>query len=353
MSEIELRAVTKRYGALAAVDKVSLRAKDGELVSLLGPSGCGKTTTLNMIAGFAEPDEGEILIAARPVQGEPPHLRNLGMVFQNFALFPHLTVFENIAFGLRMRKLPAPEIDARTHEALALVELSGMEGRYAKQLSGGQCQRVALARAIVIKPAVLLLDEPFSALDASLRVQLRGDVRRIQKSVGMTTVFVTHDQAEAMEMSDRIVVMNRGRVEQVGTPIDVYEKPDSRFVASFLGHANLLPGVVEQVSDGIACFRWGDTVLRATGAPTASGSTSALVVRPERMSLDPVSDQTNRIRGVVETVTFAGPNTLYQVRCGDARIRVDAQNSGRSAVRAPGQDVEVGFSPDSARIVHE
>ena len=355
MSEIELRGVTKRYGALAAVDNVSLRAGNGEFISLLGPSGCGKTTTLNMIAGFVEPDEGDILIAGAAVQGAPPHRRNLGMVFQNFALFPHLTVFDNIAFGLRMRNVAPAEVARRTHEALELVELGGYDKRYARQLSGGQSQRVALARAIVVRPAVLLLDEPFSALDAGLRVQLRGDVRRIQKSIGMTTVFVTHDQAEALEMSDRIVVMNRGRVEQTGTPSDVYDRPVSRFTANFLGHANLIEGEVHAGPDGRATFRWsGGTIGVDEPAPSATGATKAtLVVRPEKMTLAPGPRDVNRIDGVVRNVTFVGPSTMYQVESHGVHLRIDAQNTGYADVLAIGQPVSVGFAPAAARLIHE
>ena len=232
------------YGATPVLHDVDLDVHKGELVSLLGPSGCGKTTTLNIIAGFLEPSRGTVSLGGRVVNQVPPYRRNTGMVFQSYALFPHMNVFDNVAFGLRIRRLPAAETARRVREALALVRLEGLGDRAIRQLSGGQQQRVAIARALAIDPLVLLMDEPLSNLDAQLRRQMRVELRRLQRQVGITTIFVTHDQEEALTLSDRLVVMNHGRIEQVGTPVELYRKPRTAFVAQFLGHPNFLSGEV-------------------------------------------------------------------------------------------------------------
>src|ERR1700736_5292479 len=275
-------------GIKRAVDGVELSIDAGEFFALLGPSGCGKTTTLRMIAGFETPDEGRIHVGGADVTDVPVHRRNLGMVFQSYALFPHRTVAENVAFGLRMRDVPKPDIERRVEAALALVALTGLEERKPGQLSGGQQQRVALARALVVEPPVLLCDEPLGALDRKLRQQMQFELKELQKRLGVTLVFVTHDQEEALAMSDRIAVMNRGRVEQVGAPTEIYERPRTRFVADFIGEINLL-----------------DDTERARA------------LRPEKIRLGPPAEA--RLAGTIETANFLGGATLYRVRAADNR----------------------------------
>jgi len=266
---------------------VSLEISPGEFFSLLGPSGSGKTTTLMMIAGFAVLDEGQILVDGVDIASEPPQKRGFGMVFQNYAIFPHLNVFENVAFPLRARSVPKPEIDRRVREALSLVRLDRFGDRFARQLSGGQQQRVAIARAIVFGPKVVLMDEPLGALDKNLRYEMQVEIKDIQRRLGMTVVYVTHDQEEAMNMSDRIGIMNHGRVEQVGAPTDIYERPASTFIARFLGEANLLPGELRSMSENIATIALhGGLELRAVSTkPLAPGTAVGLFVRPERIAL--------------------------------------------------------------------
>jgi spermidine/putrescine ABC transporter ATP-binding subunit len=280
---VELSGCTRDFGGLRAVDAVDLTVHEGELLSLLGPSGCGKTTTLNLIAGFLEPTAGRVVIDGEDVSRRPAHARDLGMVFQSYALFPHLSVFHNVAFGLRERRVPKSEIAPRVRAALALVRLEGREHERPVHLSGGMQQRVALARALVYRPRVLLLDEPLAALDKKLREEMRGELREIQRSVGITTIFVTHDQAEALALSDRIAVMDRGRVEQIGPPREVYERPATRFVADFIGASSVLRGRAETVGS----VRLGDgPVLRvAAPRPFAPGSEVNVAIRPERVQL--------------------------------------------------------------------
>lgn len=246
---VQLRSITKRFGSMVAVDRVSLDIKDGEFVSLLGPSGCGKTTTLRIIAGFIEPEEGDVLVMGEDISDRPPHKRNMGMVYQNYALFPHMTVFDNIAYGLRRRKLPMPRIREAVGRALELVQLTGLGDRYPNQLSGGQQQRVALARAVAIEPKVLLLDEPLSNLDAKLRKQMQVELRDLQRRLKITTIYVTHDQEEALVLSDRIVVMSGGRVMQVGKPGAIYHRPANTFVANFIGSINFLRGRLTKLTN--------------------------------------------------------------------------------------------------------
>jgi ABC-type Fe3+/spermidine/putrescine transport system ATPase subunit len=278
MPGLEVTALVKRYSDTVVVGPVSFTAAEGEFVSLLGPSGCGKTTTLRCIAGFETASEGDVLIDGRSILGLPPNRRDVGLVFQSYALFPHLTVFENVAFGLRLRRRPAVEIRSRVADALKLVDLSGLEARHPSQLSGGQQQRVALARCLALEPRLLLLDEPLSNLDLKLRIQMRSEIRKLQRRLGKTAIYVTHDQGEALALSDRIVVMSAGRIEQIGTPREVYETPRTRFVADFIGASNLLAGVVE-----------GDAV-RVGSVRLASGDTAApgpvtVLIRPERIRL--------------------------------------------------------------------
>jgi spermidine/putrescine transport system ATP-binding protein len=274
---VELREVSKRFGEVEAVHQVSLQIREGEFFSLLGPSGCGKTTTLRMIAGFERPDAGEILIRGQRMNEVPPFHRPVNTVFQHYALFPHMTVFENVAFGLEMKRLPREEIRRRVAEALRLVRLTGLENRYPRQLSGGQQQRVALARALVNRPAVLLLDEPLGALDLKLRKEMQLELKNLQHQVGITFIYVTHDQEEAMTMSDRIAVMNQGRVLQVGTPVEIYERPATRFVADFIGETNFLEGRLVAFEEGYARVEvegFPSSLRGRMGSPRASRSRS-------------------------------------------------------------------------------
>jgi len=297
-----------------AVDGVTLDIAAGEFFSLLGPSGCGKTTSLRMIAGFELPDSGRVHVAGRDITDLPVHKRDMGMVFQSYALFPHRTVAENVAFGLRMREVPRPEIERRVKAALAQVELTGLEERKPGQLSGGQQQRVALARALVVEPPVLLCDEPLGALDRKLRQQMQFELKELQKRLGVTLVFVTHDQEEALAMSDRIAVMNRGKVEQVGAPTEIYERPRTRFVADFIGEINILE---------------------------EAGLARAL--RPEKIRLVPASDA--RVAGTVETANFLGGSTLYRIRAADGRaLLVRETHAGERAPRGAGDAIGLAWA---------
>jgi putative spermidine/putrescine transport system ATP-binding protein len=297
---LRLDSLSRRYGATVAVDRLDLAVRPGELVALLGPSGCGKTTTLRMVAGFVEPSGGRILLDGADITRQPAHRRGMGMVFQSYALFPHLTVAENIAFGLRRRGTPRAEIGTRVARTVSLLRLDGLEGRLPRQLSGGQQQRVAVGRALVIEPRILLLDEPFSNLDALLREGTRVELRRLQSSLRLTTLFVTHDQAEAMAISDRVAVMSAGRLEQLGTPREVYERPASRFVAGFIGRANLFTSDGARSEDGIA--------LDAAAPGT-------LLLRPERIALrSGPAEGPNTVSGTVEVLSFLGAGAQALVR---------------------------------------
>ena len=322
MSDLELSNVTKKFGTFTAVDDFSIQVEKGEFISFLGPSGCGKTTTLRIIAGFIEPTAGEVVIQGRKVNGVPPYHRDTGMVFQNYALFPHMTVFENIAFGLRYHKVPKDQVRPRVMEMLKMVQLPGVENRRPAQLSGGQQQRIALARALVIKPKVLLFDEPLSNLDAKLREALRVELRQIQKEVGITSIFVTHDQEEALALSDRIVVMNNGRITQIGTPFEVYEKPSSVFVGEFLGQPNFLTGQIESVEPERVVIALGGGIQ--IGSPVSPGLTAGqgvrVLIRAERVNLRLAADcphlanETNVLPGIIHERSYLGGNTYYYVR---------------------------------------
>ncbi len=317
---VELRGVAKQYGEVAAVRGVSLAIGEGEFFSLLGPSGCGKTTTLSLIGGFVEPDEGEVVIQGRPMRGIPPYRRPVNTVFQSYALFPHMSVADNIAFGLRMKRTPKAEIARRVQQMLELTSLGGLGDRRSAQLSGGQQQRVALARALVNQPAVLLLDEPLGSLDLKLRKQMQLELSRIQREVGITFVYVTHDQEEAMTMSDRIAVMDHGAVVQVGSPQAIYERPASRFVADFIGASNVLPGRVEAAPGGAVLVRLesGDAVRVPAAAALVQGAPVSIVVRPDRVEVrrTPPPDGANAIRGAVTKVSYLGTHSQIVVRAG-------------------------------------
>ena len=338
---VRLDGVLKRFGAVTALEETRLDVERVEFLTLLGPSGCGKTTLLNLMAGFLEADAGEIFIDGEAVTATPPYERRIGIVFQNYALFPHMTVARNVGYGLRMRGLPKREIAERVDEALALVKLSGLADRSPRQLSGGQQQRVALARALVIRPKVLLLDEPFSALDKNLRGAMQVELKEIQRRLGVTTVFVTHDQGEALSMSDRIVVMSAGRIRQVGTPDQVYRHPQDRFVAGFIGDVNLLPGRIEARAGGRATVAIGDlrreveaTALRDHGA----GAAVDVFVRPDHLGVRPA--------GEAGTLSARVAALVYQGTHID--LHADLADGGRVVVRMPGHGALATHAPGTA-----
>ncbi len=316
MVSITVENLVKRFGNVVAVNKVNLKIKEGEFFTLLGPSGCGKTTFLRTIAGLELPDEGRILFDDQDVTELPPHKRDTGMVFQNYALWPHMNVYENIAYGLKIRKLSKQEIDRRVKEVLKLVKLEGLEKRTPHQLSGGQQQRVALARAIVLNPRVLLFDEPLSNLDAKLRIEMRAELRRIQKELNITTIYVTHDQEEAMSISDRMAVMNRGRVMQVGTPREVYKSPENEFVARFIGQGTFLPGTVEEVNEYLLVKL--DVDLEVKARPSKPGITFnpgervLVMIRPESFTLSEPEGEYNEFEVEVFHTSFLGNSQLLQ-----------------------------------------
>jgi spermidine/putrescine transport system ATP-binding protein len=330
---VDLRDVVKRFADVCAVDHVSMQIRDGEFFSMLGPSGCGKTTTLRMIAGFEFPTSGDILLHGRSVGTTPPFRRNVNTVFQSYALFPHMTVAENVAFGLRMKKVPQAEIARRVTEALDMVRLGDFAARRPRQLSGGQQQRVALARALVNHPEVLLLDEPLGALDLKLRKEMQLELKSLQERVGITFIYVTHDQEEALTMSDRIAVMSAGKVLQIGTPTEIYERPVCRFVADFIGETNFIEGKVEAVErDGIASILSDDglTLRGQTIRPVASGAHVTLSIRPEKAFLSvqaPPPGTPNCYQVQVERVAYIGSDTRIDVRLGSRLFDLWEQNS--------------------------
>ena len=348
MTAITIDGVTRAFGEVRAVDDVSLAIRDGEFFTLLGPSGCGKTTTLRMIAGFIDPTAGEIRLGGNDITREPPWRRNTGLVFQSYALFPHLSVAGNIAFGLRMRRLAQSEIGVKLKEVLRLVRLEGLADRLPRELSGGQQQRVALARALVIEPDILLLDEPLSNLDAKLRHEVRIEIRELQKKLGLTTVMVTHDQEEALTMADRLVVMSNGEVQQVGSQRELYERPANTFVAGFVGRTNFLRGRVE--TPGLFRTESGLAVRCHEGA---GGTARTLALRPERLSLaaTPVTEADNSFPGTVEFASYLGGIMEYYVRLtpGD-RLMVQAPNKFADAAYAIGDQVHLHW-PAKASLV--
>jgi spermidine/putrescine ABC transporter ATP-binding subunit len=347
VARVALVGVGKRFGGTAAVDDVSLDVGDGELVTLLGPSGCGKTTTLRIVAGLVAPDRGRVLIGDRDVTRVPPERREIGMVFQDYALFPHLTVAENVGFGLRERRVPPIERDRRVREMLALVRLGDQAGRFPHQLSGGQRQRVALARAVAHPPEVLLMDEPLGALDLKLRQTMQLEVARIQRALRITTLYVTHDQEEALSLSDRIAVMDRGRVVQLGTGPEVYDRPSTPFVADFLGRVNLLRGRVAGREGAWTVVRAGPHVLRVPAVRAEDEAELVIGVRPERVRLVAAADPPPLdLAGEVERIAFVGNVVRYYVRCaGD--VLVTAEGQDHKASFSPGQRVTVAWDPDA------
>ncbi|MCI1958895.1 MAG: ABC transporter ATP-binding protein [Clostridia bacterium] len=350
MSTVVLKGLVKKYGQNTVVKGIDLTAEDGKLVSILGPSGCGKTTTLRMIAGFEKTDGGEVYFDDKPMGKVPVNKRNIGMVFQSYALFPHMTVFDNIAYGLCQRKIKPDEINKRVEEIMKLVHMEEYSKRKPKELSGGQQQRVALARALVIKPDVLLLDECLSALDKKLRVEMQVELRRILEETGVTTFFVTHDQEEAMTLSDKIVVMNNGAIEQVGTPYEVYEKPNSRFVAGFLGKANFFEGKVTNVnSDEKYVVLENEKGTVAIPAEKAKiGENVLYAVRPEKMRISK-EPKTGALKGIIEHITYSGNISTCNINCGGESILCEVTNDMISERPQRGDKVFVTW--DSASSV--
>ncbi len=359
--DLEFRDVTKTFGDVCAVENASFQVRRGEFLSLLGPSGCGKTTSLRMIAGFERPTAGEIYLAGRPVGHTPPYRRNVNTVFQHYALFPHKNVFDNIAFGLRMKRRPRAQIADRVERMLALVELPGIGQRFPHQLSGGQQQRVALARALVNEPTVLLLDEPLGALDLKVRRRMQQELKRIHREVGVTFVYVTHDQEEALTMSDRIAVMNHGRIEQLGTPAAIYERPATRFVAGFIGLTNLLHGAVEEREGERVVVRLdGGAHVRAEApAGVGPGTKVDVAIRPEKvqMAAAPSGRGVSVLEGTVADFVYQGVTTEYQVElAGGQRVRVVVQNTGetwRADLLPVGRRVYLHWPEGASLVLHE
>lgn len=345
---VELKGIVKKFGQNTVVNHVDLLIRDGEFFTLLGPSGCGKTTLLRMIAGFNDPDEGDILFGGESVLHLPAHRRDTGMVFQNYALFPHLSVAENVAYGLKARGVRGREMKDRVAAILDAVQLGGMESRYPRQLSGGQQQRVALARALVIRPRVLLMDEPLSNLDAKLRVSMREEIRRIQQTLGITTVYVTHDQEEAMAVSDRIAIFYAGHLQQVASPAAIYFSPANRFTAEFMGSCNILETACTafDAASGMATATAGDREFVFLAGEAEPGAPLHIMLRPDWIT--PAGpDSVNRFGGTIRERMFFGDSIVYQVEALGRILRVDMPSLNRAEMFAPGDPVELCFAPES------
>ena len=352
---IQLKDLVKRFGDVEALKGISLDIPKGEFFSLLGPSGCGKTTTLRMIAGFERPTSGEILLDGRDMSATPPHKRSVNTVFQSYALFPHLDVAKNVAFGLRFTESSRGEVAERVERALSLVQLEGYEKRRPNQLSGGQQQRVALARALILNPSVLLLDEPLGALDAKLRKALQIELKALQERVGITFVYVTHDQEEALTMSDRIAVMSEGRIEQVGPPKEVYEEPKTVYVADFLGVSNLMDAVAVRGSGGRCRVRLGDFELVAARGNTDASGDVKVVVRPERVRVEAQGGVgENKVPGMVERVVYVGPVIQLLLRLANgASLQSTSPNQGQDVPYSQGSVVTVELPSDALRVLED
>jgi spermidine/putrescine ABC transporter ATP-binding subunit len=349
---LALRGIRKAFGPVVALDGIDLDVKAGEFLTILGPSGSGKTTLLKIVAGFELPEEGDVLLAGRDVTLTAPAARNVGMVFQNYALFPHMDVRGNIAFPLEVRRLPRAEIDRRVAATLELVDLAGYERRFPRQLSGGQQQRVALARAIVFGPQLLLLDEPFGALDRKLREAMQLEIRRLQRRLGLTTVFITHDQEEALILSDRIAVMNHGRIQQVAPPRELYERPSNCFVADFVGESNLLFGLIAAVRDGRAEIAFDNGMRLSARADMPVGTRVGALIRPERLRLAGAAAQSaNRLCGEVIEAIYVGTSHKYRVRLADGTefiVRV-GDEAGRAGAEI-GASLTFDVAPEDVHV---
>lgn len=357
MSDVEILDVTKRYGVVTAADQVTLTVEDGEFFALLGPSGSGKTTILRLIAGFIEPDTGNIRIGGLDMSGVPPEKRDIGVVFQNYALFPHLTAWENVAFGLTVRRLPKREVHKRVEEALELVELQGLGDRYPRQLSGGQQQRVALARALVVKPRVLLLDEPLGALDKKLRTQMQVELRQLQQSLKITTIFVTHDQEEALTLADRIAVMDKGRICQIGQPELVYERPNTLFVSNFLGQSNVFAGRLVSIQNQMGMMKTDDGIQLYSSwlRKKRVGEDVILVVRPEKVKIATTPPASlNVIPARIVHRVYLGTSTTYlmQPEQGE-QITAFVQNEQSQPAYEVGQKVYAYWDPENCFLLED
>jgi len=348
MSYLELNHIHKAYGTSVAVENFTLSVEQGEFISFLGPSGCGKTTTLRMIAGFEVPTSGYITVNGNDLTYLPPNKRNVGMVFQSYALFPNMTVAENIGYGLKVAGKPKAEIAQRVQEMLALIHLADFGKRYPNQLSGGQQQRVALARALAFQPQVLLLDEPLSALDAKIRVELRHEIRRIQQQLGITTIYVTHDQEEALSLSDRIVVMSQGKMEQVGAPNEIYNFPATEFVAQFVGQINLLPVEIVNPTEGVV--RLGQQMIQAGQFDRLNGHQMRLAVRPEELNPG-FSAGANNLTGRVESITYLGSIVRIKVEVEGHPLSMDLFNERKLKFPTVGEKFEVTFPVDACWLL--
>ena len=356
-SDVCITGLTKKFGKYVAVDNLSLEIRDGEFMTLLGPSGSGKTTTLMMIAGFLFPTSGDISVAKKSIISQPAHKRNIGIVFQNYSLFPHMTVFDNIAFPLKMRKMGSSDINSKIRDALDLVKLTEFGRRYPKQLSGGQQQRVALARALVFRPPILLMDEPLGALDKKLRETMQLEIKDIQERLHITTVYVTHDQGEALTMSDRIVVMNHGRVEQVGAPEELYERPGNRFVADFIGESNFLKGkVAYELGDVLVISSDNGVEFKIAKEPGIDlGANVSIAVRPENLFFlkgEELPEDWNRFEGVIEEEIYLGEIRKYSVRISDKKTLSIKLSRGAETGQYKRRDkVSIGWKLSDNRVV--
>ena len=349
MSFLTLTHINKIFSDMPAVEDFNLSAEQGEFISFLGPSGCGKTTTLRMVAGFELPTSGKITIADQDLTFVPPNKRNVGMVFQSYALFPNMTVAENIGYGLKVTGKPKAEISQRVEEMLAIIHLENFGARYPYQLSGGQQQRVALARALAIRPQVLLLDEPLSALDAKIRVELRQEIKRIQQQLGITTIYVTHDQEEALSLSDRVVVMSQGRIEQVGTPSEIYAYPETEFVAKFVGQINLLP--VNIVSPPNGMVKVGQQMVHTSRTVNyANGETLRLAIRPEEINPGHV-EGANNLTGKVDAITYLGSIVRIRVDVEGSLLLMDMFNERKLQLPKVGELFEISFDADACWLL--
>ncbi|TME35249.1 MAG: ABC transporter ATP-binding protein [Chloroflexi bacterium] len=353
MAGVALSDVTKRFGTVEAVSHVSLHVEEGEFFSLLGPSGCGKTTMLRMLAGFISPTAGSISIGGINVTELPPEKRDVGIVFQNYAIFPHMNVYDNIGFGLRMRKVARPELDRRVRAALEQVGLRGYENRYQREMSGGEQQRVALARVLVTQPRILLLDEPLSALDKKLREEMKYWIRDLHAQLGITAIYVTHDQGEALTMSDRIAVMRNGAVEQVGTPREVYEQPQTHFVTDFIGESNILPARVLEVDHEYVRLTLAGFSVMAQRRDVSAGQQVSLVVRPEHvvLGLDAERRDLNQLTGRVTKELYHGSLIRYELQVGEHSLVAESQNTLEQQVFPLGAEISVGWYPSSCSLL--